>query len=326
MTLVPSWQANPVWQTVGERGVLVIESDDGTVGDYTHWRPLLARVLAGNASPWAPFTARGVACSAINRLGDGSTVMNAAQAQALEAAGWEILAHGVLHCGLNRYHVTQPITAGNTRLDLMFGGRMVTGGGDHPQYVYTITNGAASESFTITGSDGALGNGWCDLTDPISNSYGTYEQEGTYVVLSEASTRYEVETCKSDLLAAGLDVQHYAYPFGPVAPEIIPIIAESYGSARTTEYELNLPGEFDVYQLAAFNIASLIGAGEDDVLDAAVEHDGLLMMYLHGETDAANAYQYTRLIEKAKARRMAIMNRREALAYYSGKYGAWWLD
>lgn len=179
------------------RGMLILETDDGFIGDYTHWYPLLKSKK--QLSQWYPFEYKVSASSVMNSSGFGKEghVTLEHLHEMVEEGGWEVINHGRYGAGLNTYNVNADANAGDTVLSLKFTNAMLT------RYDYVIKGrGGIQEKLDIKGFRESK---YVDLNTPLQHSYDTT----AVIELTPEEMQEEINGGLQDLLDLGFDVKHF---------------------------------------------------------------------------------------------------------------------
>lgn len=265
------------------RGMLVIESDDGTIGDYQHWHPLLQQ--RKQKSQWYPFTYPVVACSAVNsdKIGTAGH-MSVAQLHELESAGWEIMNHGANHAGLGLHRLQDAVPAGTTII------RVSLAHSFNPKYDYRIVSESTGIAETVkmkslVSLDSSTNIGEVELMSPLVNNH----VQQAFLELTPESRELEINGGLDALLGWGLDVKHYVNPYHFWYSTTLNKIKERHLSTRTFNGTLatnTLPVP-DLYKLTSNLDGVFSEANVIPFIDKIYEEDSVGIIYGHG-------YAYTK--------------------------------
>lgn len=282
--------------------MVVIESDDGTRGDYTHWYPTLIDA-AHKHSSWAN-SRLVVACPALN-TGDigGPFRMSWAEVQELCKAGWEMTSHGRTHTGLGRHHLTVAAPAGATSITTA--GELGNLGG----YEYVITNGVDAELVRVASRNGSTAN----LAAPLAKAWGT----DAYIQLSSDGLTELLQGAIDDMAAQGIDCKHhtYTYHYGSEHyhnPDAIARVGELFQTGRGAQGDTNTPAR-DRRNLRSRLLNDALALETiDSILDSVAANDNVAIFYGHGEPHELRLTQLQRIVDGCVARRIRIGTRSEA--------------
>ena len=293
-------------------GRLVVHSDDGYPGDYTHWWPVFQaqhRRSQFIGKRLAPF------CPAINSdsIG-GNNRITWAMARTIQRGGGEILNHGRQHLGYRDYPLVAPAEAGGTALTISsgYGSRVFSAQNAGYGITHEIIEGATSEIVTITGdTDGVL-----SLSAPLANSYTTE----AIIRLSEASMLANIQGCSDDAEAEGIaPLKHHVWTYhdlsGTAKARAATLVNSARGYGTPPQNLIDPAGEVDFYNLFSQTDDGLTEASIDDRFDALQAVDGVLIVYGHGGQTETAVGNLTYLIERAIERGIRIVTQSEAVAY-----------
>lgn len=183
------------------RGMLVIETDDGNVGDYTHWYPLL-KSKTQQKSQWFPFNYTVAGSMAIPSQAVGQPGrMSKSQIQEMVDHGWEVMNHGRTEAGLAIYRTQEAVSVGDTRI------RVSPPIAFKTNYEYILRQGDSGPQEVIKAKE-SLGEGVYELEEPLKNSY----VENAIVELTSEALDFEINGGLDELIGMGFDVNHYVNP------------------------------------------------------------------------------------------------------------------
>lgn len=294
----------PRTPTFGERGLVIIESDDGNGGDYTHWFPLFYRKSLENNS-WYPPRAV-VMCPDVNPGNVGkSSRLTWEQLSLLYRMGWEINSHGYYHLGLGKYYLTEEANEGSVVICAdteMFGY-----GFEH--YEYIISDGVDSEVITILlAEDGVI-----TINDGLTKAWGI----GSWIELSQQGKHDLLQQAIDALNEHNIPCKHHVYPYHAGSEHkhnesSINIVGDMFLSGRGRSGAVN-DKNTDLRALKSKLItASLSTETIDAILAECKADDKVGIFYGHGETsiEVLNVLEY--LIDKCMEMGIRIGTRQMA--------------
>lgn len=297
-------------------GLLVIESDDGRVSDYTHWYPLMQKL----SMEYSDFYPNNVArfCPAINTsvIGEEGR-MSVSQLQ--ELSRWtEIMAHGRQHIRLGRYPVPEGANAGSKKFMVRNSARLITN-----TTTYEIIEGSKREQIRVLTAD-EDGIGWVageiEVETPLNNSYTS----SAYVQLSQEGADEELGGCLSDLKDWGISAESFVYPghegatdFGN--PDALSWVENYFSSGRgrlvsSSNDPINT-SDTPLNNLKAIYSTSYTQQDIEHIMDEVQAKNGVLIWYGHGEPSSDMMVFLEKLIRTAFAKGVRIATRREAVRF-----------
>lgn len=302
-----------------DKGVLIIDSDDGIVGDYTHWYPLFMK-LGREYSTWAN-SRPAVFCPAIvtNHVGRGSNVMSVRQIQELARQGFEPQSHGRDHISVGALPVLENVASGETTIRIQAAGAIRRNLG---AYNFKISEGDTEEILNITKAEGSTsGRGTITLGSPLHNSYTTEAR----VQLTDDSARDLLQGSIDDLQSWGIEVSHFVYPYHSggirhIGGNTFQWMEDYFvsGRGRTSSTGINVKGNIDWNNLTSLlNTEPGTIKNIDNSLDEISKTDGLLILYGHGEEDEDNLSLLEHVIRGALDRGIRILTKSQAYEYYT---------
>lgn len=301
----------PIYNT----GILVIESDDGAVGDYTHWLPWFIR-LGQQYNQFYPYGNRTVVgCSAVNTsvIGHGGR-MNVAQIKTLHHRGWEILSHGTVHVGLGAHTLTSSANSGDTQITVSAAGQAERDLNVYDRK-YTISNGEKQEIVTVTSvtrGASSASDGQFHLADPLSNSYSA----GAEVQMTQEEMNLILGDAKDAIAEWVGDCKHHVYTYHSYNSQSHILVANYFDSARGNPQTWVNPSEVTSLfplpsQLISPTTNPEVVCG---LLDEVSSKDGILIVYGHGETDSEMLENLDIIITYALDKGVKIMTHTQALS------------
>jgi len=151
-------------------GYLIIESDDSNIGDYTHWYPLIEKMLYKNTQ-WAG--RRAISCGFNVNTGTLNTdgKMSDSNIKELHKNNYEIMNHCRHHISLGRFKLARGASRGDIKLLL---DSTSNSGLQHLRnagyiYTYKLFDGTNAEIVKLTDYDTSERS--VSLKDPLSNSF-----------------------------------------------------------------------------------------------------------------------------------------------------------
>lgn len=295
------------------KGVLVIHSDDGYSGDYTHWLALCKKKTA-EYSQWVN-DGTAVMCPAVNTATIGTAgMMTVNNLLEMLDSRCEILSHGRHHVGIGAYPLILPANAGATRLDVKAAAQINVG-----VYQYKIVEGATEEVMQIAQTSGnSSADGYVITATPIVNSYTTAAK----IILTDESAHVLLQGCIDDLRAWGIDCKHHVYTYHGggdhfPTPKAQEWVSKYFISGRGSAIPAvpNYPNTINKAKLSSVLNVEQTNAEVDALLNETSTNDCILIYYGHGEKDA-NLAQLEYLIDGALSRGIRIKTMTGALKYF----------
>lgn len=294
-------------------GVVVIESDDGTKGDYTHWLPLFKR-LSRRYSDFIDDSTI-VACTAVNTqsIGTSSIFLTVADLQELVKNKWEIISHGKYHIGLGAYPLTTGVSQGQTVIYAQRVSEIKTETG----YFYQIADGVNVEIIKPIEVNSI--EGYIVIESPLQNSYAT---ESTKIQLTSEAMIDLLQGCIDQLLLWDIDCQNHTYTYHSGSQYFynensVQLVGNIFYSARGISGAVNFKNDFSKNPLKSLlNTApSSTMQDIDNNLNQTVLNNGLFIFHGHGEKDAESLAKLEYLIDGAMQRGIRILTRTKAVEY-----------
>lgn len=287
------------------RGMLILESDDGRRGDYTHWRPLLK--TKAQRSQWYPFRFPVAACTAVNvdTIGNPDR-MTRTELEALVADGWEMLNHGANHAGLSFHRTRRAATAGETVIRVSVAHTINT------KYEYQIKSEStgATELFRIASVGTVDGNSEAEVTlqAPLVNNHVT----SALIELTPASMEAEINGGLQTLRSWGFEVNHYVNPYHYWYATTLNKIKEQHLTSRSADTAWTNP-------LPIPNLHRMQGALDGTFTDAQIKpfidqlhsEDSIGIWYGHG-FEYQRGGMLDKLVDYAIDKGVRIVTRHEA--------------
>ena len=296
------------------KGVLVIDSDDGNIGDYSAWLPLFKRV-ASKYSDWAN-TNCVVGVSAINTadIGD-SDKMTVEHLQELVDNHWELVSHGRYHTGLGKMEVVSDVSANSTTITIRGAGQIRVEAG----YTYNITEGTTTEvikPISPTTTSNTFSEVEMTLESPLQNTYTT----NATIELTDSSLNTLLQGCIDDLNNWGFDCYHHVFTYHAgsqhqFSQRSVDAVSNLFVSGRGKSGATNEVGTVDLSNLRC-QLNNITDSEVDTILDDVALNDKLFIYYGHGETSQSVLDKLEHLIEGALSRGIRIMTRTGALKHY----------
>lgn len=290
-------------------GRVVIHSDDGNIGDWTHFWPVFraqhrrSQFLGARLAPFCPDINSGT-------IGTGSNKMTWANVRAIQSAGGEILSHGRFHLGYADYALAAGASAGATTVQVSagMGTRVYLSSTANVGITHEIVEGATVEAVTVASAAGDV----LTLSAPLANAFTT----AAVIRLSEASMLANITACSDDAEAEGIaPIAHHVWTWHDNSATSRARVAGILTSARGGDQTFVDPaGSVDFYRLNG-RLGPAATEVVDAMLDAVIAADGVFIAYAHGEQDAGTLAWLTYLIEQAIARGVRIVTQSEAVAY-----------
>ncbi|WP_373781149.1 hypothetical protein [Jeotgalibaca porci] len=280
------------------RGTLILESDDGRIGDYTHWLPLLK--TKKQKSKWYPFRYGVSACTAVVTNFNGTSgYTTRTQLQALVDAGWEMMNHGMNHVGSLSYELIGSAKAGDVNIEVFLDSM-----GTAYDYIIrsnTTQNTEIIRPLTVNGKN-------IILTSPLKNDY----EEGSFIELTPENLNTDINGSLDTLISWGFDVKHFVAPFHHVGPVSLAKIAERHLTARTTSVGDTNP--LPITNKFRMN-GALAGTFNDEKIKSFIDkiytEDSVAIFYGHGELYGKGS-TLDKLVDYAIEKNVRILTRNEA--------------
>lgn len=303
-------------------GYLIIETDDGNIGDYTNWLPL-ARKLAFEYSGWLP-NRTVPCCPNVNTITIGeSGKMTEAHLQELQDKHkWEIMSHGRHHVGVGLYELASAASTGENQITLSnFANRIDRGHyASVPPYEYLIKDGATEE---VVGIDSV--NTGTNVVTLNTNLVNNYSADAT-MRMTDDSMDDLLQGCLDDLAAWGINASNHVYTWHAGAqaqhnPDAVEKVREIFDTARGSQANdgVNDPDTVDLVQLAGMlflhgdNTLEVI----DTALDSTASNDHIFIIYGHGEAVAISGGKLEHIIRGALNRGIKIVNRKQIVGLFN---------
>lgn len=282
------------------KGILVIESDDSAVGDFTHWLPWFIKIGQKycNFYPYGNRTV--VGCSAVNTSTVGHTGrMSVAQLKTLYRRGWELLSHGDVHIGIGGHTLKTEAEAGDTQITVSAAGQAERDlGFNDREYTITDIDGITQETIKVisavrgvsSGSDGDF-----ILENPLQNNYSI----GSVVQITEAEADLILGVTKTQITGWVGNCKHHVYAYHHRNEQSDVWVQKYYKSARgNPQTWIDVNGEINLYSLPSQLISPTTNTDVVlNLLDEVSLNDGILIVYGHGET-SNEMYNFFKIIIK----------------------------
>lgn len=285
-------------------GYLVLETDDGRVGDYTGWFPTLKKV-SRKFSKFYPYNLA-KACPNINTadLNLANDRMTNEQLLELYNYGWEIMSHGRHHTDMGLRQLQQSADVGDTEIYINRVSWIKPHldlndyeGADSWDYTYRIWEGATEEEVTIIDFD--TNNNFVTISEGLTNSYTT---NANFQITEQSAKQNLLQGCIDDLKAIGIEnINNHVYTYHSASyhqysEDAINWVSEIFDSARGRIGTVNTD-DYDIYQLNSRlnnNTESTIDGWLDDI----IANDNILIYYGHGDNSTELEYIATQAIER----------------------------
>lgn len=299
------------------KGVLVIDSDDGLKGDYTHWYPLCLK-LDREYSSWTTTQVAKFCPAVVTSHVGGQSQMNYEQLKELHDKGFEVQSHGRNHISIGALPLAESVSNGDTEIIVHAPGTLLLGLGD---YEFKIFEGTSEEILDIVNvSEESFYEAPIYLGTPLTKNYTTNAR----VQLTDESAYDLLQGCIDDLDEQGIDIQHHVYTYHSggvrhVGGNTFDWIDEYFdsGRGRTSESGINTKGNINWLNLISVLNAQTTIAQMESSLNEISQTDGLLVFYGHGETDDHNMVLLETLIRMALEKGVRVLNKTEAYRYYN---------
>lgn len=281
------------------RGILIIESDDGGLGDYTHWLPILKSKK--QKTQWFPFEYKVGGSTALlaNRVGTEG-YMTVSQIHELVANGWEMMNHGKNHAGLAHFRITEDVSIGTTTF-------VTHVNGVNSSYEYVLKDSVTSSSEIIKPQ--SVEGTTVVLESPLKNNYTI----NSTLTLTAQALDEEINGGLDMLLDWGLDVKHHVAPYHYLYSDASEKIKERHLTSRTSHNRLtNTLPIANLYGLSG----NLDGSFDSDseiksFVDQIYDEDSIGLFYGHS-FPYPSGDKLDKLVDYAIEKGVRIANRHEA--------------
>lgn len=286
------------------KGMLVIETDDGFITDYTVWFPIF-KAFNKKYTQWTnSFPA--VCCPNVNTGDLGKTGwMTYNHLHEMISQGWEIMSHGRHHVGLGEYSVLESASEGDTEIKVQSIHQM------EPMefYEYHVFEGETSEVLNINTSDDDINT--ITLNTPLQNSYSTSAK----VKITPSGAYDLLQGCLDDLANEGIEASHHVYTYHSgsyhnFSQESIDWIEQYFDSGRG-DIGVN-SDDANLYNLRS-RLNNITDTQIDSILDDVAENDKVFIYYGHGDISVNRLRQLKYLIEQAIEKGITITTRTQAV-------------
>ena len=285
------------------KGALVLESDDGFVGDYA-WHAITMNYTQNlQFRPHKPELCKIKACFAwVSGLLNTAGFLNNAQVNEIIQRGHEIMSHTKDHTGLGYF--TFDALAGTSVLNNVTQPDRLR----EPGRQYLIWNGNNEETVTIANISGST----VTVQETLQHNYPS----GSNLRLSEAEMRDQIEGNKAIFEGMGLVINNFVSPYYHKSSLSKQIVQESFNSDAggfyvNSDVPPNNPRTVDRYGFVRHNsnvATSLI----DSLLDDVYQQDLIMIIGGHGDNFPPLRY----IIQKAIEKNIPIMTKQEVLEHY----------
>lgn len=292
-------------------GLIEIHSDDGWLGDWSHWMPTMINT-AKKHSDWlknVPFN------PAINTANiDKTNYMSWEHIAHIVRCGGEVHSHGRYHISIGALTLAQPISAGDTKV-VLTNNRFSAGNNIGLSYDVYDNNGSISETFEFTDWNGST-----MFTEmPLTKNHNA----GVKVQLSEASTIANLQGAIDDLANRGIDCTSHTYTWGDLDDTAKERVSNLFDSARRS------PGGFgythkhnvDMYDLSTnpieyfFTNDELDKSKVDNLLNEVSTEDSFAIIRGHGDKGQAFLDTLEYIVEQSMLKGIKLVTRNEAIEF-----------
>lgn len=299
-------------------GYLVIQSDDSHAGDWLWYNKI--RRFNHKYTQFIDSNPLKISLEVNSQLVDTPGRITTEQLKRMYDNGTEIINHCQYHISLGKFYLSKDANAGDTSISITARSMNDTGLHNNQRagyrYKYMISDGTNSEEVTLQSATNPL-----LLATPLLHSYA----KGAEFKLSDNARRELVEGCHNDLVAKGVSVDGFCFPYHGGStydsnPDAVAYIATLYNTARGSYGGTNSLSDIDWHNLKSFAIRPNGEPGEsgiDDILDATVSNNYLTFVYGHGETDSVTQGLLEYVIDGAIKRGITILSQKEAYEMFS---------
>lgn len=299
-------------------GYLVIQSDDSHSGDW-YWYNKVKR-LNRKYTQFLNCNPLKMSLEVNSQVVDTPNCLTTEQIKEMYDEGTEIINHCQYHISLGKFYLSKDANAGDTSITITARSMNDTGLHNNQRagyrYKYTISDGINSEEVTLQSATNPL-----LLASPLLHSYA----KGAEFTLSDNARRELVEGCHNDLVAKGVTVDGFCFPYHGGStydsnPDAVAYIATLYDTARGSYGGTNDLSNVNWQNLSSFAIRPNGEPGKsgiDEILDSTVDNNYLTMVYGHGETDAVTQGMLDYVIDGAIKRGIIILSQKEAYELFN---------
>jgi hypothetical protein len=299
----PNQFTQPRGNAAPSGGAIVLESDDGNIGDYL-WHIILKEegALKHQFHPFPP-ALPAVFHPVVNtaEIGNGGK-MAVPHLMLIEAAGSEVGSHGRHHYAAGEFVTTEAVASGATTIPLDGAAKFDKTG----TYTYRIWEGATEETFTIVSTSGSWdGPGSITAAAPLTNAYSA----GAIVQMTTASLTALLQGCRDDLQAWGLSGAHHAFAWHHSSQASRELTAQYFGSYRWTD-GVTFTGSGVMVEHYGFDTRS-----ESEILvklDEVRAAQKIVVLVGHGQTTDETRAKLRSLVRGCRERGVEMLTRSQA--------------
>lgn len=308
----------PRTPTQHQGGLVVLHSDDGRLFDYQYFYPTIARAIYKNDQYKAKKPA--IFTPAVNAgyIPDGIDrqyklpMMNPEQLQEIVKNGGEVVSHCKYHIWNDFTPISQPVSAGATRIFYNQGhwARFKEG------LTFTIEEGNLMEELLVTSVVAAsTGDNYFDIDAPLKNSYtNAAKLHITY------ETAEELYGGNIDALASyGIECKHQVNPWYMQSERSKEWMKEFFDSVVTFGGTVD-PNNFDLHDLhRTRDIRYFTKQETDNYLLDTRNNNTVLFVQAHGMPNKSVKENFEYLIDKTYELGLRIVTHSEAIEFLKSK-------
>jgi peptidoglycan/xylan/chitin deacetylase (PgdA/CDA1 family) len=303
---------------------VVISYDDGYEEEYTHAFPLHQK-----------YEVPGEVCIPSCYVGMEGR-LTASQLLEMQSAGWEIASHTRYHVTLGEEPLLRNASRGETKIFVGDNTRFRPGTTE-----IRISFGRLGEEAIVTDLGSDARGAYLVLDREIENDYvakaegkwarlwrlATGQRGHSIVGLSADQAYAEIVTSKLELEAMGLEVRHFAYPYGRYSDWTRDLVSRHYESARAggrrkrgsaTRTRTEQPDLFALPSVLC-DESALTDGQLDRVLDETLELGGLRFLHAHTRNRGTFSPRLERIITGCLGRGLVVSTRREYFGAIDGR-------
>ena len=287
-------------------GYLVIQSDDGRLGDHSHWLPWFRGIMQKYTQFYPSKLV--VGCTGVNSGEVGINRMTVDQLKDLHRSGWEMLSHGRYHHGVGGHTLMENAVQGESEIVAY----RVGWAGNNMEY--TLSDGVNSEIVKVTGTSafsGGSGSGIFHLETSITNNYAS----GSVLQMTDAEATTLLQGCQEDVESWGMPCKHHIYTYHHQNAQSHVWTESFFDSARgNSQTWINPETTNNLFRLSSKLITTNTDPTEiHSLLDQTSQNDGVLILYGHGETDDVMRDLFEDIVDYAITHGVKIVTHDQAL-------------
>lgn len=298
-------------------GVVVLNTDDGEVRNYTHWMPWFWAYKMQNNQFIDNKPLRGLSPN-INTAfvggmtqGNGRPMMNWEQIKHMYRLGSDMQSHGRKHLYLSYLSLQKDVSAGETFIEYDRSNNAIKSG-----VSYLIEENGIVERVVIK-EHRVDEQGLAELVDPLTNSFTT----NATIHITEESAFEDLQGCLDDLHEQGLDAKHHVNPWYNSSNRTREWQKEIFIGVLSAMRDIDKPEDvvLDSIRRSPKAIPLLTYNEIDEYLLETRKNDGALFIVGHGETNEKTRENMKYLISKASDLGVEFVTHDEAVQHLIDK-------